>query len=343
MSRSEFDIITRYFSKAALGFATEGVTVGIGDDGAVLTATANAPLSMSMDLLVGDVHFPSDAPARAIATRALAVNLSDLAAMAATPLCFTLGLALPNINEAWLEEFSEGLAEMAQRYCCPLVGGDLTKCAATGAVTIAIQVHGLHRQTKPVLRSGAKVADDIYVSGTLGDGALALLTLGLKSHLDLALNNSLDTVSAGDKTYFSEAFYKPEPRIKLALALADSLNAAIDISDGLAADLGHILQASKLGAVIEGESLPYSAHARRLVSQDSCLRAALFGGDDYELCFTAPSNKEDHIMAIASDLGLPVTKIGKMVEGTGLTVVDGQGQPLPVSSHGYDHFKEPAA
>ncbi|MFT4860939.1 MAG: thiamine-monophosphate kinase [Pseudohongiellaceae bacterium] len=340
MSRSEFDIITRYFSKAALGFATEGVTLGIGDDGAILTGTANAPLSMSMDLLVGDVHFPSDAPARAIATRALAVNLSDLAAMAATPLCFTLGLAMPNINETWLEEFSEGLAEMAQRYCCPLVGGDLTKCGAAAPVTIAIQVHGLHRQTKPVLRSGAKVADDIYVTGTLGDGALALLTLGLKSHLDLVPNNSLDTLSCGAKTYFSEAFYKPEPRIKLALALADSLHAAIDISDGLAGDLGHILKASKLGAVIEGESLPYSDHALSLVSKNSCLRAALFGGDDYELCFTAPSNKEDHILAVASDIGVAVTKIGKVVQGVGLTVLDGKGHALPIASHGYDHFRE---
>lgn len=340
MSRSEFDVITRYFSKATLGFATDGVTLGIGDDCAVLTGTASAPLSLSMDLLVGDVHFPMDAPPRAIATRALAVNLSDLAAMASTPLCFTLGLALPDINETWLEEFSEGLAEMAQRYNCPLVGGDLTSSGAHGPLTIAIQVHGLHRQTKPLLRSGAKLADDVYVTGCLGDGALALPTLGLDSRLDLVLNNSIDSLSITTRTYFSEAFYNPEPRVQLALALAAWLNSAIDISDGLVGDLGHILKASKLGAVIDSESLPYSNQALSLAPKDSCLLAALFGGDDYELCFTAASGNEKQIVAAAAELGVKVTKIGRIVEAPGLTVLDGEGQSIKLSNHGYDHFRE---
>lgn len=341
MSRSEFDIITQYFANPKLGFAAPGIAVGIGDDCAVLTGTGNGTLSMSMDLLVADVHFPSDAPAAAIATRALAVNLSDLAAMAAKPLCFTLGLAMPSVDDAWLGQFSEGLIEMAQRYQCPLVGGDLTHSSLGAPLTIAIQVHGLHSPSSPVLRSGAKIADDIYVSGSLGDGALALLSLGLQCHLDLALTNSINSLSQSTKSYFREAFYKPEPRVDLALALASHLHAAIDISDGLMGDLGHILKASKVGAVIEAERLPYSDQALDLVSRDSCLRAALFGGDDYELCFTAPSSQAKVIAAVASDLGVKVTKIGKVIEEPGLTVIDGNGQTLDTSHHAYDHFREP--
>lgn len=340
MSRSEFDIITRYFANPKLGFAAAGIAVGIGDDCAVLTGTGSGPLSMSMDLLVADVHFPSDAPAAAIATRALAVNLSDLAAMAAKPLCFTLGLAMPSVDEAWLGQFSEGLIEMAQRYQCPLVGGDLTRCSASAPLTIAIQVHGLHGPGSPVLRSGTKLADDIYVSGNLGDGALALLSLGLQSHLELVLTSPIDSVSQSAKSYFREVFYKPEPRINLALALAHHLHSSIDISDGLAGDLGHILKASKVGAVIEAERLPYSDQALSLVSRDSCLRAALFGGDDYELCFTASSSQESAITALASDLGVRVTKIGKVIDEPGLKILDGNGQTLDISHCAYDHFRE---
>jgi len=343
MSRSEFDIITHYFSHANLGFAAEGVALGIGDDGAVLSGTGDSALSMSMDMLVGNVHFPASAPARAIATRALAVNLSDLAAMSAKPLCFTLGLAVPELNEPWLKDFSEGLSEMAQRFHCPLVGGDLTRTAPDAPLTIAIQVHGLHGQSKPVLRSGAKPGDDIYVTGKIGDGALALLSLGLKSRLDFSLSKPIDRLSSEAKKYFYEAFYQPEPRVGLGLALGNSINSSIDISDGLMGDLGHILKASNVAAVIESESLPYSDYALDMVSKQSCLIAALFGGDDYELCFTASSGSERKIKTLAKELAVEVTKVGKIVEGSGVSVISGQGQVLDMSNQAYDHFRETAA
>jgi thiamine-monophosphate kinase len=340
MSGSEFDIISKYFAKANLGFPASGIAVGIGDDCAVLDGTGDAALSMSMDLLVAGIHFPTSAPAAAIATRALAVNLSDLAAMAATPLCFTLGLSLPTIDEAWLDQFGEGLALIAQRFNCPLVGGDLTRCPPTAPLTVAIQVHGRHPHKKPILRSTAKVADDIYVTGSLGDGGLALACLGVESHLDYTPIKPLDGISQREKSYFSAAFYQPQPRIELALALAHLLNAAIDISDGLVGDLGHILKASKVGAVVEVNKLPYSFPAEQLFSADSCLRAALFGGDDYELCFTAPSKNEAQIMTAAGRLGASVTKIGKIAQAQGLTLLDQNGQPLNLANQAYDHFRE---
>ena len=343
MSRSEFNVITRYFNSEKLAFAADGIALGIGDDGAVLSGTGGSLLSMSMDLLVGDVHFPKDAPANAIATRALGVNLSDLAAMAAKPLCFTLGLAMPRVDEAWLELFSEGLAEVAQQCKCPLVGGDLTRCSTTAPLTIAIQVHGLHDSNKPVLRSGAELGDDVYVTGFLGDGALALLSLGLHSHLNLTRLNSSGGLSQATETYFSNAFYRPEPRIELALELGNLMHSAIDISDGLVGDLGHILKASNLGAVIESERLPYSSHALGLVSRDSCRSAALFGGDDYELCFTASPDREDEILAVASKIGVKITKVGRIAAGPGLQVLDGAGQSIEIPNQAFDHFREPSA
>ncbi len=340
MSRSEFNVIARYFNSEKLAFPSAGVKLGIGDDGAILTGTGESSLSMSMDLLIADVHFPKDASAHAIATRALSVNLSDLAAMAAKPLCFTLGLAMPNVDEVWLEQFSEGLAEIAQNYQCPLVGGDLTRCSAKAPLTIAIQVHGLHDLNKPVLRSGAKLGDDVYVTGCLGDGALALLSLGIQSHLNLTRLHPINDLTQAAKDYFSRAFYKPEPRIAIALALGDLMNAAIDISDGFAADLGHILKASKLGAVIDSESLPYSDHAMGLVSRESCIQTALFGGDDYELCFTACPKSENEIVAVASSVGVQLTKVGKIVAEPGLQVRSSNGRSLELKNQAYDHFRD---
>ncbi len=340
MSHSEFDIISRYFAKEKLGFPSAGVAIGIGDDCAVLHGTVSAPLSMSMDLLVADVHFPNSAPAAAIATRALAVNLSDLAAMAATPLCFTLGLSLPTVNESWLDQFGEGLALMAQRYKCPLVGGDLTHCPASAPLTIAIQVIGKHLNNKPVLRSSAKVGDDIYVSGSLGDGALALATFGLPSHLDLTPLKPLEGISKSEKNYFSAAYFQPPPRIELSQAIAGLITSAIDISDGLVGDLGHILNASKVGAVVQLEKLPFSFPAGHLFTPESCLQAALYGGDDYELCFTAPAKNEAQIMAAASGHGVTVTKIGKVVLEQGLKLINADGQAIEQLDKAYDHFKE---
>lgn len=336
MSQSEFEIIKRCFADASLGFAREGVQVGIGDDAAVIQA--NTALSLSMDLLIADVHFPSQAPAHLIAKRALAVNLSDLAAMAAEPLCFTLGLALPKFDQHWIEQFCSGLAQTAQKFNCPLVGGDLTRCPKDTAMTIAIQVHGRHLSHDPVLRSGAKHGDDIYVTGTVGDGALGLASLGLTSHLGAELLNNPQAMTKADRDYFYQQYFDPEPRVLCSQLLCEEMSSAIDISDGLAGDLTHILQASHVGAVLELEKLPISDEASRNASSEQCILAALFGGDDYELCFTAASEHSHAIEKASLALGIEISRIGQITQGEELRLLSATGKEVNYNESAYDHF-----
>lgn len=338
MSLSEFDTISHYFNSAMLGFSRSGVSVGIGDDGAVIESPHGAPISMSMDLLVEGVHFPQKADSSRIASRALAVNLSDLGAMAATPLCFTLGLSLPNLDENWLEGFSAGLAKMAKRFDCPLVGGDLTRSPAGAPIVIAVQVHGYHLANTPVLRSTARTGDSVFVTGTLGDGAIGLCSLGLQSHLGGAIALDTAQLSEEDRTYLSRAYYEPEPRIEFALAAAGMMSSSIDISDGLAGDLGHILKSSGVGADINSTCIPYSAAALAHVGSDGRLQAALYGGDDYELCFTAPTHAEEQLHGIAASQNLSLTKIGEITRGSELRLVDGNGIEIRQPNQAYQHF-----
>lgn len=334
MSHSEFEIISRYFDQQGLAFESDSVVLGIGDDGAVLDIPPTQQLVMSMDVLVSGVHFPQGAEAGLIASRALAVNLSDLAAMAAKPFCFTLGLSLPEPNDSWLEEFSKGLIPLAQEYQCPLVGGD----TARGPLTISIQVHGLVDRAGAKRRGAAQVGDLVFVTGTLGDAAIALLALDQQSHLGPGFKIEESAWSEPCERFFLERFYQPSPRIDFALAGAQHINACIDISDGLLGDLGHIIKASGVGAELQLENIPYSASAQCCTSMTNRRLAALRGGDDYELCFTASPEKLEALMDCAKKFALPLSHIGEIVEGNDISCFEGEQLLADATGTSFDHF-----
>lgn len=338
MYQSEFEIIRRYFAESGLSFEKPGVELGIGDDAALLQVPDDRLLVLTMDLLVESVHFPMSADAGLVANKALAVNLSDLAAMAAEPFCFTLGLVLPDNNERWLQEFSEGLLPLAKKYDCPLVGGDITK----GPLSICIQAQGLCEKDHAVLRSGACVGDKIYVSGTLGDGAIALASLGQDSHLGKSFTLISESISSTCLQYFENAYYKPEPRIELARRTATLLTSGIDISDGLLGDLGHIIQSSGVGAKLSVNQFPFSESAICCMSEKNRLLAALDGGDDYELCCTVPVNNCEQFEQQARLADTPVTCIGEITAGSEIVCVDESGNQLQIDAASYQHFQATA-
>ncbi len=334
MSQSEFDIIRRYFADSGLGFAREGVVAGIGDDASLLTVPPDSQLALSLDVLNEGVHFPVGADAEAIGNRALAVNLSDLAAMAATPLCFTLGLSLPQADANWLAGFSRGLLALAQQFNCPLVGGDLVR----GPLAISIQVQGLVSPTRVLRRQGARVGDQVYVSGTLGDAAIALVAMGLPSALGPQFVCVEGMPQQSQHRHFLQAYFQPQPRIGLAQAVAVEATSGIDLSDGLAGDLGHILSASGVGARLYASTLPVSIPAAQSMSPANCELAALFGGDDYELCVTVPPAACATVEAAAHALGVPLTRVGEIVSEPGLQLVTASGVSLPITGSAYQHF-----
>lgn len=335
MSFSEFEIIRRHFIESGLGFPKTGVVMGIGDDAAVLDLPADSVLTISMDVLVESVHFPTGADPRLIANRALSVNLSDLAAMAAEPFCFTLGLVLPRADSTWLDGFSRGLLDVAEQFDCPLVGGDTTRCPADGQINISIQVHGLSQRNRVVRRDGAKPGDRIYVSGCLGDGAIALLHLGLQSHL----GDSFELRATDCRPYFEQAYYQPQPRIELARNCAGYVSSGIDISDGLYGDLGHIIEASAVGAKLNSSQFPYSDAAHSCVTEQNRLRAALYGGDDYELCLTVPPQHAATVEQQGKDLGIAMSCIGEIVDGDDIQIYQESGALLEIETSAYDHFR----
>ncbi len=315
----EFDLIALYFKRDT---DHQQVTLGVGDDCALITVPPDCELAFSIDTLLPDVHFFSDSPPRVIAERAFRVAISDLAAMGAEPLCCTLALSLPNVDHPWLGEFSEGLHESAARFACPLVGGDTVR----GPLSISLQMQGTVPKGKALKRSGAKVGDEVYVSGVLGDGAAALAVLS-------------DAMADNSKTrpYFFTRYYQPQPQLALGQALRGLASAAIDISDGLAGDLGHICRASGVGAVLDVSALPISLSAQSRADIAQQRQWALYGGDDYELCFTVPQSKRDQLAQVAQTLALHVTPIGRIVEGAGL-VDAASGEPLSLG--GYNHFNQ---
>ncbi|HEY6529929.1 MAG TPA: thiamine-phosphate kinase [Cellvibrionaceae bacterium] len=308
---SEFALIQRYF--AALTPPSSSVELGIGDDCALLRVPSDHSLAVSIDTQVEGVHFPIAAEAEQIGSRVACCALSDLAAMGATPLWATLALTLPNADAAWLEAFSRGLGTVLKRFNIALVGGDTTQ----GPLVITLQVHGAVAPTKALRRSGAKVGDIIYVTGFLGDGAAGLAFLQGQLPLDAAA-----------AAYVSERFYAPEPQLHAGQAIADIASSAIDISDGLLADLTHITSASGVGAQINVEQLPLNPLWARSLTQEQAQHWALTGGDDYQLCFTLSPSQQAPIQAHA---------IGVITHEQKLVCLR-DGQPVVLNQGGYEHF-----
>lgn len=316
---TEFDLIRRYFTRP-----TPSALLGVGDDAALLQVSAGNVLAVSTDMLVSGTHFSPDADPFLLGHKTLAVNLSDMAAMGATPRWATLAIALPDADEAWLERFSAGFFALAQQYGVDLVGGDTTR----GPLNLCVTIFGEVPQGAALLRSGAHVDDEVWVSGKLGDAALALAHQ--QGHIILS-----DTEYAA----CAPALHQPQPRVALGLALRGIANSAIDISDGLLADLGHILEASRLAARLDFSSLPVSPVLRGHLQHPLAKQCALSGGDDYELCFTAPAAHHAGILDIAARLKLPLAHIGTIVAGLGCLVLDAAGDPLNIKASGYDHFR----
>jgi thiamine-monophosphate kinase len=319
---TEFDLIRQFFQREQAESPDTGVVLGIGDDCALLQVPTGQQLAVSVDTLVADVHFPATADAENIAERALRVNLSDLAAMGAEPLWFTLALTLPNVDEDWLRSFSRGLFRVAHEFNIALVGGDTT----SGPLSITLQVMGSVAPARAMRRDGASPGDYVLVTNYLGDGAAALAVIQNSMHL-----------ATEHEDYLRARFYQPQPRLAEAKLISEFASAALDISDGLVADLGHICSASDLAAVIAVENLPLSLALLAVDDLDLMRRWALSGGDDYELCFTvAPENMPGIAMLIAQGK-LHATVIGELLPGSGVHC-ELDGEPFELTQQGYQHF-----
>ncbi|MBA6411555.1 thiamine-phosphate kinase [Parahaliea sp. F7430] len=310
MAAGEFDLIYRYFSSLGRGPA---VDLSVGDDCAILKLQPGERLATSIDTLVEAVHFPAEAFPEDLGFRAVAVAASDLAAMGAKPVAMTLALSLPEPDELWLHTFSEGLAAAVKAFDLPLVGGDTTK----GPLTITVQVMGALPADKALLRSAAQVGDMLCVSGPLGDGAAGLSVV--QGEWEGRWQGGAQFAD-----YLEQRYYRPSPRLALGQQLLGSATAAIDISDGLLADAGHIAAASGVKLVIEPELIPLSAALAALKDREQALRWALSGGDDYELCFCLPSG---------SPVPKGCTRIGQVVAGEGV-----ECNSSVISQAGYQHF-----
>lgn len=320
---TEFDLIRTYFSD--VGSRRQDVLVGVGDDGAVLQPPAGHSLVMATDCLVNGVHFPVDAPVDAIGEKALAVNLSDLAAMGAQPAWVQLALTLPEADEHWLRQFARGVGRVATYHQVRLVGGD----TARGPLNITIQVAGFLPTGTALRRRGARPGDAVVVSGTLGDAALGLSLWRGRADRD-----------DPDVAYLLDRLHRPTPRVSLGQALRGRATAAVDISDGLAADLGHLLAADNLGATLDVDRLPLSEPGLRFGGRERQWQAALTGGDDYELCFTVPRSRLHELDAIASRLGVALTRIGHVQPEPGLRLIRSDRTPVSLEASGYSHFPE---
>ena len=325
----EFDLIKRYFTRS-----TANAVLGVGDDCALLAPRPGTQLAISSDMLVEGRHFFADVDPASLGHKALAVNLSDLAACGAKPLAFTLALALPKVDEPWLDGFSRGLLTLANLHGCELVGGDTTQGPLNICITVFGEVPVVNGRSQALLRSGAQAGDDIYVSGTLGDARLALAALRGEMALPVEI--------------FAPArarLERPTPRVALGLALRDVATAAIDVSDGLLGDLQHVLDASGVGAVIDTSiaieliaSCARYLGATSIFSSEKQLQYVLAGGDDYELIFTAPTAAREAVQAASAQTGTPVTRIGRVETNPGLRLIDAEGRDVPNTFASFDHF-----
>ena len=322
---TEFDLIARYFTRPV-----KKAALGVGDDCAIINSSPGMQLAISSDMLVEGQHFFSDVSPYSLGHKALAVNLSDLAACGATPVGFTLALALPRLDEAWLQEFSSGLWALADAHGCELLGGDTTQ----GPLNICITVFGEVPRGRALLRSGAQVDDDIYVSGMLGDARLALDALQGKIELPREI-----------LAQARQRLELPTPRVALGTALRGVATSSIDISDGLVGDLGHILKASGVGAQIDTNiAMNLIASCARIdwikgqFNAEKQLQMVLSGGDDYELAFTCPPTARQAVQAVSVSSQTPVTRIGVIQSQPGLRLVNGRGQPVDGQFASFNHF-----
>lgn len=321
-TRGEFALIERFFKER--GIKRADVPISVGDDAAILAPPANSHLAVTTDTMVSGVHFDAHTPIDALGHKLAAVNLSDLAAMGAEPAWASLALTLPDFDETWLDQFSRGLIETLDYHHCSLIGGDITR----GPLTLTLTVHGFVPKDRYLLRSGAQPGDRIYVSGTLGDAALALALQ--QDKLSVACDISV-------REALNERLFRPTPRVMLGTLIRNQANSAIDLSDGLAGDLKHILTASKVGARIELGLLPRSDAFAASVSLEQGWPYQLVGGDDYELCFTVPEGRRGAFETISRQAGVAVTAIGVIEREPGLRFIHA-GKEIQCDHLSYSHF-----
>ncbi len=321
----EFSLIAELFAPLARGYPG---ALGLIDDAALVAEQPGTEIVVTVDAMVAGVHFlPTDA-ADLVARKLVRVNLSDLAAKGARPFAVLLAAAFPHgTGRAWLEAFAAGLGADLQEFGIALIGGDTV--ATPGPLTLSLTAMGRVEAGNALLRSGAKAGDELWMSGTLGDGALGLL----------AAQGLLTTVDAEAVDYLADCYRLPRPRVTLGPSLVGLANAAMDVSDGLAQDLEHLCRASGLGAIVETTALPLSPAARQAIDADqSQLARALTGGDDYEILFTVPPGAADTLHRLAGESAVPLTLIGRMVQGSAVTLLDEAGRPIAVGQGGWRHF-----
>ncbi|MEM7027196.1 MAG: thiamine-phosphate kinase [Pseudomonadota bacterium] len=314
---NEFEIIQRYFKQPT---TNNNVIVGIGDDAAVINIPKDKQLVLCMDTLVSGIHFPIETKPEDIAYKSLAVNLSDMAAMGATPSWITLSLTIPENDLQWIEIFAKQFHALANEYALSLIGGDLSR----GPMSVTVQLQGLITPTCSLLRSGAKPGDDIYVSGTLGAAAFALKSLIEPQQWGHATNEELLRLN------------RPKPRLTLSQKLLGNATSCIDISDGLVADLLHVLHEGNIGAEVIVDKLPISTSIKKL-DRATCYELALTGGDDYELCFTLPELMSSEAIEQLNQV-CPITKIGKIIEQKELVLKNSDDEKINLPKSGYKHF-----
>lgn len=316
---SEFNLIKQHFTRP-----TRYTNLGVGDDAALISVAAGMELAISADMLVAGTHFFAGADPYHIGWKSLAVNVSDMAAMGAKPKWATLAIALPDNSPQWLTEFSRGFFACASEFYIDLIGGDTTR----GPLNICVQIMGEVPIGKAIKRSGASVGDEIWVSGLLGNAALALAHIQKK----ISLPEDIFAICA-------QSLHTPQARVALGLSLQNIASSAIDISDGLLADLGHILEASNVGASIKLANIPHSEYVTNdMLPDKNIIKSILAGGDDYELCFTAPAEKHAEIKALSQQLALPLSCIGHITQHTGLVINGLNNEILDIKDTGFDHF-----
>lgn len=315
----EFSLIQTYFARAMV---RDDVVTGIGDDCAIVNPPVGRQLVMSIDTMVEGVHFLKDSKPEQIGVRVMCAALSDLAAMGAEPLWFTLALTIPEADPDWLYAFSDGVFSVSNRYDCSLIGGDTTR----GPLTITVQVHGAVDKDKALRRAGARPDELIYVTGNLGDAAAALAVLQKRL-----------TVSPGVFSYLLKRYYAPTPRIREGEMLGGIASAAIDVSDGLYADLSKLCESSAVGALVDVSRLPVADLWSGYTSEQQRLQWALSGGDDYQLCFTVPREHVALLEGWIQEGHITATAIGKVTSKSGVVLVK-DGKPYDVETKGYDHF-----
>lgn len=320
----EFDLIDAI--RARVNIARDDVALGIGDDAALTGIAPGQQLVACIDTLVAGVHFPHGTAPEDIGWKALAVNLSDLAAMGAAPAWALLALTLPDADAGFVASFADGFAALARAHDVALIGGDTTQ----GPLSATVTALGTVPVGEALTRAGARAGDAVFVTGTLGDAAGAL-------HLQQGAG-SRESGAGGLRPSLSSRLNRPEPRIAAGLALRGIANACIDVSDGLLADLGHVCTASGVGAELEAESLPLSSALTATFDAATCRGLALAGGDDYELCFTVPADRASGVTATVAKAGCGATRIGRIVAGSGVRVLDAHGHEVATPRTGWEHF-----